>query len=88
MYRFGGLHPRSLPLVLKERETQPSGFVCKMMSVGSVERWEMLVVKCGDVGDESRIQRLHWCFSQQNTLCHVFDTLCRVSPLNIWRNFW
>jgi len=30
---------------------------------------------------------MYWCFYQQNTLCHVFDTLYRVSPFSIRMNF-
>lgn len=77
----GGLHPRGVQLSLKDGKMQPAGFSCEMMNSGSVERWEVLMVECGEMGEETRGERMYWCFYQQNTLCRVFGTLYRVSPL-------
>jgi hypothetical protein len=83
----GGLHPRGVQLALKDGKMQPAGFSCEMMNAGRVERWEVLMVECGEMGEETRGERMYWCFYQQNTLCRVFCTLYRVSPFSIRRNF-
>jgi hypothetical protein len=58
MYMFGELHPRSVQLVLKGGEMQPAGFSCEMMNAGCVERREVLMVECREMGAETRGERL------------------------------
>jgi hypothetical protein len=87
MYVFGRLHPRSVELVLKDGKMQPAGFSCEMMKAGSVERWEVLMVECGEMIEETREERMYWCFCQQNMLCHVFDRVHRVNLFSMRRNF-
>jgi hypothetical protein len=85
MFMFSGLHPRSVEVALKDGKMQPAGFSCEM-NAGSVEKWEVLMVRCGEMVEETRAERMYWCFCLQSTLCHVFGIIYRVSLFNIRGN--
>jgi hypothetical protein len=83
---FEGLHPRSAELVLKDGKMQPAGFSCEM-NAESVEKWEVLMVECGEMIEETRAERMYWCFCLQSTLCYVCGTIYMVNLFNIRGNF-